>query len=472
MYVRFLQGAFALLLLAGFSCPAPAQTRSWMAAAIANQPAANVRLLGAKGDPVAIVRRELVQQLLAVLDRIQRPGGFAGELIITDGNHPNAFALSARGRSIIGITAPMLDLLGDDLDAYAALLGHEIAHHVRQHGAERRSREQALGAVSAIVGLILGAAGVQGGATIADFGRLIVSRSFSRDEEREADRLGVEWMAATGFDPEGALRLHERLLRAGAGGAIPFLQTHPSGEERVDNIRRHIASLAPSGKTTAGEIRAWTAQMQYQPLILEVDAESRQAFARGRAAYREKDFEAARREWLQASNGGHPDAQYGLGVLYAQGQGVAQDYAAAVEWYRKAADRGHRAAQNNLGVMHEKGSGVAQDTAAAVEWYRKAAGRGYPPAQNNLGRLHLNGIGVTADPLSAYMWFSLAAVRGHTGAARNRLRAAEKLSAEDVARAEKMVRDWKPDPVATRESPQDKPAENAAGDPQAGQQER
>ena len=135
-------GGLAFVLLVSFSCAASGQLRSWPAASIANDPAENVELLDARGTMATALPRELMRQILKVQERVQQPSGFAGELFIVNGKAPNAFAINARGRSIIAITAPMLDLLGDDLDAYAALLGHEIAHHARQHAVERRTRGQ------------------------------------------------------------------------------------------------------------------------------------------------------------------------------------------------------------------------------------------------------------------------------------------------------------------------------------------
>jgi predicted Zn-dependent protease len=155
----------------------------------------------------------------------------------------------------------------------------------------------------AIAALILGAAGVRGGRMIADLGTAAISRSYSREEEREADRLGVEWMIAAGFDPEGALRLQERLLQRGQGSAMPFLQSHPAGVERVENIRRQIATLAPSSKTAADEI--------------QMDPGGREAFARGMAAYGKYDYETAHREFLQAAGAGHPEAQHGIDLLHS-----------------------------------------------------------------------------------------------------------------------------------------------------------
>ena len=65
-----------------------------------------------------------------------------------------------------------------------------------------------------------------------------------------------------------------------------------------------------------------------------------------------------------------------LGLLYDNGQGVAQDYVKAREWYEKAADKGDAGAMSNLGALYDNGRGVAQDYAKAREWYEKAADKG------------------------------------------------------------------------------------------------
>ena len=70
---------------------------------------------------------------------------------------------------------------------------------------------------------------------------------------------------------------------------------------------------------------------------------------------------------------GDADAQNKLGVMYDNGEGVAQDYAVAVSWYRKAADQGNARAQSNLGLMYANGDGVAQDYVQAHKWLNLAA---------------------------------------------------------------------------------------------------
>ncbi|MFQ5623290.1 MAG: tetratricopeptide repeat protein, partial [Paracoccaceae bacterium] len=98
-----------------------------------------------------------------------------------------------------------------------------------------------------------------------------------------------------------------------------------------------------------------------------------QDFDRGKAAFEAGDYAAALTEWRPLAEKGDAWAQNGLGVLYANGFGVAQDFAQALEWYRKAAAQGHARAQTSIGFMYAEGQGVAQDFAQALEWYRKAA---------------------------------------------------------------------------------------------------
>ena len=81
-------------------------------------------------------------------------------------------------------------------------------------------------------------------------------------------------------------------------------------------------------------------------------------------------------------------AQFSLGKMYYEGQGVHQDYAEAARWYLKAAEQGYPAAQNNLGTMYAKGQGVRQDYTQAVQWCRRAAEQGHAGAQFNLGVMY------------------------------------------------------------------------------------
>jgi len=109
---------------------------------------------------------------------------------------------------------------------------------------------------------------------------------------------------------------------------------------------------------------------------------------------------------------GDAQAQYQLGLMYAEGQGVARDEAEAVRWYRKAAEQAFALAQNDLGSMYARGRGVKQDYAEALRWYRKAAEQGEAQAQNSIGAMYSLGQGVVRDDVEAVRWYRKSAEQG------------------------------------------------------------
>ncbi len=119
------------------------------------------------------------------------------------------------------------------------------------------------------------------------------------------------------------------------------------------------------------------------------------------------------------ADGGDADAQFGLGLKYANCNGEAQDYAQAAHWYLKAADQSHSLAQFNLAVMYAKGQGVPKDDAKAAVWFQKAALQGDAGAQFHLGMREHRAIsdGLPKDAfesrIEAYKWYQLAAAQGY-----------------------------------------------------------
>lgn len=113
---------------------------------------------------------------------------------------------------------------------------------------------------------------------------------------------------------------------------------------------------------------------------------------------------------------GDPVAQYNLGDIYDNGQGVPKDWAEAFKWFRQAADQGHVEAQAILGRMYRNGEGVSKDPVEAVKWSRLAADQGHIYAQGNLGYAYASGDGVNQNYAEAVKWFRLAAEQGHSGA--------------------------------------------------------
>ena len=93
-------------------------------------------------------------------------------------------------------------------------------------------------------------------------------------------------------------------------------------------------------------------------------------------AFKDKDFNKALYEFEPLAIQGNADAQYNLGLMYNNGDGVPQDYAEAVKWYRLAAEQGDAMAQSNLGTMYEHDHGVLQDNTLAHMWYNIGSANG------------------------------------------------------------------------------------------------
>jgi TPR repeat protein len=136
------------------------------------------------------------------------------------------------------------------------------------------------------------------------------------------------------------------------------------------------------------------------------------------------DSERFIRESIQAkADRGDADAQFRLAFAYSStGLHQAPDYQRAAEWYTKAADQDHSLAQFNLGMMHMQGQGVPRDVAKGIGWFQKAAQQGDPGAQFHLGMNHHRAIAEASPPhasesrTEAYKWYRLAADQGYHGA--------------------------------------------------------
>jgi len=152
-----------------------------------------------------------------------------------------------------------------------------------------------------------------------------------------------------------------------------------------------------------------------------------------------QDYKQAVGWYTKAAEQGDVSAQYNLGLMYTKGQGVTQDHKKAVYWHKKAAEQGDADAQYNLGWMYENGRGVTQDYKQAVYWYTKASEQGRADAQVNLGNMCYNGQGVTQNYKLGYVWESLAAAQGDKKAIKNRDIIAEKLSPQKLAEAQALA---------------------------------
>jgi predicted Zn-dependent protease len=155
----------------------------------------------------------------------------------------NAFCMPG-GR--IAFYTGIIDKLRLTDDEIAAVMGHEIAHALREHGRDRQSKATATGLASQLGGAALSAwlgVDVRGATNAA--GQLLVLK-FSRDEEREADLVGLDIAARSGYDPRAGIALWNKMAVLNQSGApIELLSTHPGGGERIEQIENHMNVLLP-----------------------------------------------------------------------------------------------------------------------------------------------------------------------------------------------------------------------------------
>jgi uncharacterized protein len=122
------------------------------------------------------------------------------------------------------------------------------------------------------------------------------------------------------------------------------------------------------------------------------------------------------------------------------------DYATALRLFRSLSDQGNALAQQRLGAMYERGLGVTEDYAEAVRWYRRAAGQGFAISQWALGTMYEYGYGVPQDYVQAHMWCNLSAAQGFNAATQCRAEVEKAMTPAQVAEAQKLAREWKPNP--------------------------
>jgi predicted Zn-dependent protease len=134
-------------------------------------------------------------------------------------------------------------------DELAAVMGHEIGHALREHGRERASQQMAQQTVIGVGAALLGI-GDAGASLVNVVADVTVGLPYSREFEREADRIGVELAARAGYDPRAAVTLWQKMAQSGGGAPPQFLSTHPSPENRIADLQGYSLKVMPLYEST------------------------------------------------------------------------------------------------------------------------------------------------------------------------------------------------------------------------------
>jgi predicted Zn-dependent protease len=128
-------------------------------------------------------------------------------------------------------------------DEVATIMGHEMAHALREHARERMGKTAATrlgaGALSALLGL-----GNVGDAAL-NMGAQLLTLRFSREDESEADIVGMDLAARGGYDPAAGVTLWQKMMAAAKGAPPQFLSTHPAGTTRIKDIEGKLGKVQP-----------------------------------------------------------------------------------------------------------------------------------------------------------------------------------------------------------------------------------
>ena len=235
--------ACALLAICLVGCASGSGVKGgWKVRDAMQAPDDPVRFLAKDGKTVvAEISRARLQMVADTERRIEEAAKVQVELVIVSAKEANAYAWRKDDVHYVGITVPMLKLLKRDQDQYAALFGHEVGHVVKNHADANQQRAALLNVLRVAGSVALSVVGAPFGSGYAlGIGASTINAKFTRDQEREADALSVAYLYAAGFDPQGAIRLHRNLLQGQTQTSLPFLRSHPSGEERIEAIQALI----------------------------------------------------------------------------------------------------------------------------------------------------------------------------------------------------------------------------------------
>ena len=167
------------------------------------------------------------------------------EVVVFDSAQVNAFALPG-GK--IGVYTGILEVT-ENQNQLAAIMGHEVGHVLERHSNERLSANKLSNVGLAVASIALGASDIENkGLWVAGLGIGVqygVIMPYSRSHESEADIIGQDLMARSGFEPQASVQLWKNMAKLSKSAPPEFMSTHPSNETRIKQLNNHLAVSQP-----------------------------------------------------------------------------------------------------------------------------------------------------------------------------------------------------------------------------------
>ncbi len=205
------------------------------------QEAASKNALAPANDPQLVRLRAISQKIIPhALEWNPRAKDWQWEVNLLKSDQINAFCMP--GGKIAFYTGILEQLKLTDSEV-AIIMGHEVAHALREHARERMGKNAATNAGISIGASLFGLGNV--GTSLASMGGQLMSLQFGREDESEADLVGMELAARAGYDPRAGVTLWKKMGAVSKGSPPKFLSTHPSGPSRISNIEANLPKVMP-----------------------------------------------------------------------------------------------------------------------------------------------------------------------------------------------------------------------------------
>ena len=203
--------------------------------------AAEKKALASKDHPQLRRLRDIANKIIPhALSWNPRAANWQWEVNLIGSKQINAFCMP--GGKIAFYTG-ILDQLKLNDDEVAMVMGHEIAHALREHARERMGKSTATNIGASLLTQLLGLGQI--GQTVTNYGAQLLTLQFSRDNESEADLVGMELAARAGYDPRAGVTLWQKMSAANKGAPPQWLSTHPSGSTRIGDIEANLPKVLP-----------------------------------------------------------------------------------------------------------------------------------------------------------------------------------------------------------------------------------
>lgn len=179
------------------------------------------------------------KNLATVRQQMMKSVPFPFVMGLSDSTEINAYAQLQNNQRYIILTNGFITQFGNDPDVMAAVLGHELAHHQLGHTQPdyAKNRDAAIDVTSQALGMIASYFIPFSGLVVGNAAKGI-GLTWSRNDERSADEMGMQWAMQAGYSPCGSYRFAAQMNALGEGAAITFLSTHPGNNERMANADR------------------------------------------------------------------------------------------------------------------------------------------------------------------------------------------------------------------------------------------